>query len=191
MVSAPATARSLGARASEWEMVVGLEVHCELQTATKLFCGCPNVFGAAPNTNVCTVCLGLPDRCRCSTAKPSSWPCALVSRCTVRRPSIFHRKNYFYPDQAKDYQISQYDQPINLTGWLELPGGQRVGIVRAHLEEDTGKTTHVGAGGRIVDADHSLVDYNRSGVPLVEIVSEPDMRSSAEARAMGPSCGGC
>ena len=106
----------------------------------------------------------------------------LALHCSIR-PSIFHRKNYFYPDQAKDYQISQYDQPINLTGWLELPGGQRVGIVRAHLEEDTGKTTHVGAGGRIVDADHSLVDYNRSGVPLVEIVSEPDMRSSAEARA--------
>ncbi len=165
-------------------MVVGLEVHCELQTATKLFCGCPNVFGAAPNTNVCTVCLGLPGSLPVLNrqAVELAMRIGLALHCSIR-PSIFHRKNYFYPDQAKDYQISQYDQPINLTGWLELPGGQRVGIVRAHLEEDTGKTTHVGAGGRIVDADHSLVDYNRSGVPLVEIVSEPDMRSSAEARA--------
>jgi aspartyl-tRNA(Asn)/glutamyl-tRNA(Gln) amidotransferase subunit B len=98
-------------------------------------------------------------------------------------PSVFHRKNYFYPDMPKDYQISQYDRPINVAGWLALPGGQRVGITRAHLEEDTGKTTHVGGGGRIHDADHSLVDYNRAGVPLVETVSEPDLRSADEARS--------
>ena len=108
--------------------------------------------------------------------------------CEIR-PSIFHRKNYFYPDMPKDYQISQYDEPINVDGWLELPDGDRVGIERAHMEEDTGKTTHVGGGGRIHDADHSLVDYNRAGVPLVEIVSAPDIRSADQARPTSPSCG--
>jgi aspartyl-tRNA(Asn)/glutamyl-tRNA(Gln) amidotransferase subunit B len=98
-------------------------------------------------------------------------------------PSLFHRKNYFYPDMPKDYQISQYDEPINVDGWLELPEGTPVGIVRAHIEEDTGKTTHVGGGGRIHDAEHSLVDYNRAGVPLVEIVTAPDLRSADDARA--------
>jgi aspartyl-tRNA(Asn)/glutamyl-tRNA(Gln) amidotransferase subunit B len=102
--------------------------------------------------------------------------------CEIQ-PSTFARKNYFYPDQAKDYQISQYDLPLNSDGWLELPDGFRVGVTRAHMEEDTGKLTHVGAGGRITAADHALVDYNRSGVPLVEIVSEPDIRSAAQARA--------
>jgi aspartyl-tRNA(Asn)/glutamyl-tRNA(Gln) amidotransferase subunit B len=102
--------------------------------------------------------------------------------CTAQR-SIFHRKNYFYPDMPKDYQISQYDEPINVDGWLELPDGSRVGIERAHMEEDTGKTTHVGGGGRIHEAGYSLVDYNRAGVPLVEIVSRPDIRSAAQARA--------
>jgi aspartyl-tRNA(Asn)/glutamyl-tRNA(Gln) amidotransferase subunit B len=102
--------------------------------------------------------------------------------CEIR-PSTFHRKNYFYPDMPKDYQISQYDEPINVGGWLELPDGDRIGIVRAHIEEDTGKTTHVGGGGRIGSADYSLIDYNRAGVPLVEIVSEPDIRSAAGARA--------
>ena len=102
--------------------------------------------------------------------------------CEIR-PSVFARKNYFYPDQAKDYQISQYDLPLNADGWLELPDGSRVGVTRAHMEEDTGKLTHVGASGRINAADHALVDYNRSGVPLVEIVSEPDIRSAAQARA--------
>jgi aspartyl-tRNA(Asn)/glutamyl-tRNA(Gln) amidotransferase subunit B len=102
--------------------------------------------------------------------------------CDIR-PSVFARKNYFYPDQAKDYQISQYDLPLNAEGWLDLPDGFRVGVTRAHMEEDTGKLTHIGASGRINAAQHALVDYNRSGVPLVEIVSEPDMRTSAQARA--------
>ena len=106
----------------------------------------------------------------------------LALHCEIR-PSTFSRKNYFYPDQAKDYQISQYDLPLNSDGWLELPDGFRVGVTRAHMEEDTGKLTHVGASGRINAANHALVDYNRSGVPLVEIVSEPDIRSSAQARA--------
>src|SRR5215472_8198230 len=102
--------------------------------------------------------------------------------CTVQ-PSIFHRKNYFYPDMPKDYQVSQYDIPINTSGWLELPNTKRVGIERAHMEEDTGKTTHVGGGGRIHEAGYSLVDYNGAGVPLVEIVSRPDLRGAAGARA--------
>src|SRR2546423_8319404 len=167
-----------------WEMVIGLEVHCELSTDTKLFCGCRNMFGDEPNTNICPVCLGLPGSLPVINRRAVEFAMriGLALHCTVQS-SIFHRKNYFYPDIPKDYQVSQYDIPINTTGWLELPSGKRVGIVRAHMEEDTGKTTHVGGGGRIHEADHSLVDYNRSGVPLVEIVSEPDMRSSEEARA--------
>jgi aspartyl-tRNA(Asn)/glutamyl-tRNA(Gln) amidotransferase subunit B len=168
----------------EWETVIGLEVHCELATTTKLFCGCRNAFGDDPNTNVCPVCLGLPGSLPVLNARAVELAMRIGAalHCEIR-PSSFARKNYFYPDQAKDYQISQYDEPINLGGWLELPGGQRVGVTRAHLEEDTGKLTHVGAGGRIDSAHHALVDYNRSGVPLVEIVSEPDIRSAAQARA--------
>ena len=169
---------------SEWETVIGLEVHCELKTETKLFCGCPNSFGEDPNTSVCPVCLGLPGSLPVLNRMAVEYAMRIGTalHCTIQA-SQFHRKNYFYPDMPKDYQISQYDVPINADGWLELPGGQRVGIVRAHLEEDTGKTTHVGGGGRIHDAAHSLVDYNRSGVPLVEIVSAPDMRTAEEARA--------
>ena len=169
---------------SEWETVIGLEVHAELATATKLFCGCPNRFGDEPNTNVCPVCLGLPG----SLPVINEGAVELAVRlgralgCDVRR-SVFARKNYFYPDMPKDYQISQYDLPINNDGSLELPSGQRIGIERAHLEEDTGKSTHVGGGGRITDAGYSLVDYNRAGVPLVEIVSRPDIGSSEQARA--------
>jgi aspartyl-tRNA(Asn)/glutamyl-tRNA(Gln) amidotransferase subunit B len=166
-----------------WEMVVGLEVHCELKTVSKLFCGCPNMFGDEPNTNVCPVCLGLPGSLPVLNARAVELAMAIGTalNCEIR-PSTFHRKNYFYPDQAKDYQISQYDEPINVNGYLDLPDGTRVGIERAHMEEDTGKTTHAGTSGRIHGADYSLVDYNRSGVPLVEIVSRPDMRSSAQAR---------
>ena len=167
-----------------WETVVGLEVHSELRTATKLFCGCRNAFGDDPNTNVCPVCLGLPGSLPVlnQQAVELAMRVGLALHCDVRR-SIFHRKNYFYPDMPKDYQISQYDEPINVDGWLELPDGQRVGIVRAHLEEDTGKTTHVGGSGRIHGAAYSLVDYNRAGVPLVEIVSHPDVRSAEQARS--------
>jgi aspartyl-tRNA(Asn)/glutamyl-tRNA(Gln) amidotransferase subunit B len=167
-----------------WETVVGLEVHCELATATKLFCGCRNAFGEEPNTNVCPVCLGLPGSLPVLNrqAVELAMRIGAALHCEVR-PSIFHRKNYFYPDMPKDYQISQYDEPINVGGWLDLPDGSRVGITRAHLEEDTGKTTHVGESGRIHGADHALVDYNRAGVPLVEIVSEPDIRSPEQASA--------
>src|SRR3989440_9625092 len=169
---------------TDWEVVVGLEVHCELQTDTKLFCGCPNRFGAEPNTNVCPVCLGLPGSLPVLNRRAVEFAMRIGAalHCTVQ-PSIFHRKNYFYPDMPKDYQVSQYDEPINVAGWLEPPTGKRVGIERAHMEEDTGKSTHVGATGRIHEATHSLVDYNRAGVPLVEIVSRPDMRSADEARA--------
>jgi len=166
-----------------WETVIGLEVHCELRTETKLFCWCRNAFGDEPNTDVCPVCLGLPGSLPVLNRQAVEYAIRIGTalHCQVQ-PSLFHRKNYFYPDMPKDYQISQYDVPINVDGWLDLPSGGRVGIVRAHMEEDTGKTTHIGGGGRIHEAGHSLVDYNRAGVPLVEIVSAPDMRSAEEAR---------
>jgi aspartyl-tRNA(Asn)/glutamyl-tRNA(Gln) amidotransferase subunit B len=169
---------------SDWETVIGLEVHCELATKTKLFCGCRNAFGDEPNVNICPICVGLPGSLPAlnEQAVELAMRIGAALHCDIR-PSVFARKNYFYPDQAKDYQISQYDLPLNADGWLELPDGFRVGVTRAHMEEDTGKLTHVGASGRINAADHALVDYNRSGVPLVEIVSEPDMRTSAQARA--------
>jgi aspartyl-tRNA(Asn)/glutamyl-tRNA(Gln) amidotransferase subunit B len=170
--------------AQGWEMVIGLEVHCELATRTKLFCGCPNAFGDEPNTNVCPVCLGLPGSLPVLNrhAVELAMRIGTALHCEIR-PSTFHRKNYFYPDMPKDFQISQYDAPINTGGRLELPDGSTVGIERAHLEEDTGKTTHIGGTGRIGGADYALVDYNRAGVPLVEIVSAPDVRSAAQARA--------
>jgi len=168
---------------SGWEPVIGLEVHCELMTRTKLFCGCRNAFGDEPNTNTCPVCLGLPGSLPVlnAGAVELAMRIGLALHCEIR-PSLFHRKNYFYPDMPKDYQISQYDEPINVDGWLELPDGSRVRIERAHLEEDTGKTSHLGGGGRIHDAAFSLVDYNRAGVPLVEIVSAPDIYSADQAR---------
>ena len=167
-----------------WELVVGLEVHCELMTKTKIFCSCPNEFGSEPNTNVCPVCLGLPGSLPVlnETAVEYAIRIGTALNCTVL-PSIFHRKNYFYPDMPKDYQVSQYDQPMNANGFLELPNGTVIGIERAHMEEDTGKSTHVGGSGRIQGADYSLVDYNRAGVPLVEIVSRPDIRNADDAKA--------
>src|ERR1019366_2676157 len=167
-----------------WEMVVGLEVHTELLTKSKLFCGCENHFGAEPNTNICPVCLGLPGSLPVLNREAVEFAMriGMSLHCTIA-PSTFHRKNYFYPDQSKDYQISQYDLPINSGGYLDLPDGSRVSIERAHMEEDTGKSTHLGGTGRLAGADSSLVDYNRCGVPLVEIVSGPDIRSSVQARA--------
>ncbi len=167
-----------------WETVVGLEVHVELATETKLFCGCRNAFGSEPNTNVCPVCLGLPGSLPVinRTAVEYAMRLGRALGCRVE-PSTFARKNYFYPDMPKDYQVTQFDQPTNVEGYLDLPTGQRVGIERAHIEEDTGKSTHVGGGGRIHEAGHSLVDYNRAGVPLVEIVGKPDLRSGEDAKA--------
>ncbi len=170
---------------TNWEPVIGLEVHVELATATKLFCGCRNEFGAEPNTNVCPVCLGLPGSLPVLNEKAVELALRLGEALQFTMPpqSIFHRKNYFYPDMPKNFQTSQYDEPICLAGEIEVDG-VRVRITRAHLEEDTGKSMHVGGGGgRIHGADHSLVDYNRAGVPLLEIVSEPDIFSAEQARA--------
>ncbi len=167
-----------------WEMVCGLEVHCELRTRTKMFCSCPNEFGSEPNTNVCPVCLGLPGSLPVLNAQAVELAIRIGTALSCEiRPSVFARKNYFYPDMPKDYQVSQYDKPINVDGFLDLPDGSRVGIERAHMEEDTGKSSHAGGSGRISNSTHSLVDYNRSGVPLVEIVSRPDLRSAEQARA--------
>jgi aspartyl-tRNA(Asn)/glutamyl-tRNA(Gln) amidotransferase subunit B len=171
-----------------WEPVIGIEVHVELATESKMFCGCAVSFGDEPNTNVCPVCLGLPGALPVPNRKAIEWIMAigLALGCEVSERSVFHRKNYFYADLPKNYQISQFDVPVCHDGHLEVTLDGRttsVGIERAHMEEDTGKSTHVGDGGRIHAATSTLLDFNRSGVPLVEIVSRPDIRSAGEARA--------
>jgi aspartyl-tRNA(Asn)/glutamyl-tRNA(Gln) amidotransferase subunit B len=171
-----------------WEPVIGIEVHVELATRSKMFCGCAVEFGAEPNTRVCPVCLGLPGALPVPNRTAIEWIMAigLALNCAVSERSVFHRKNYFYADLPKNYQISQFDIPVCRDGYLDVSVDgetRRVGIERAHMEEDTGKSTHVGAGGRIHAASSTLLDFNRSGVPLVEIVSKPDIRSAAEARA--------
>ena len=165
---------------SRFDPVMGMEVHVELHTATKMFCGCPTAFGAEPNTQVCPVCIGLPGALPVVNRQAVEWAIkiGLALNCSIAPHSRFARKNYFYPDQPKNYQISQYDEPIAHDGYLdvELEDGTtwRVDIERAHMEEDTGKSTHVGsASGRIHGATHSLLDFNRAGVPLIEIVSKP------------------
>jgi aspartyl-tRNA(Asn)/glutamyl-tRNA(Gln) amidotransferase subunit B len=171
-----------------YEAVIGLEIHTELQTRSKMFCSCrADVFGLPPNTAVCPVCLGLPGTLPVPNRKAVEWTIkiALALNCEINRFSQFHRKNYFYPDMPKNYQISQYDYPIGLDGFLEIEtskGVRRIRIHRVHLEEDTGKLVHVGKTGRISEAEYSLVDFNRAGVPLVEIVTEADIRSPEEAR---------
>ena len=170
---------------SDWEIVVGLEVHVELATETKLFSHAPNQFGDDPNTNITPVCLGLPGSLPVLNrrAVELAMTIGIALGCEIQ-PSVFHRKNYFYPDMPKDYQVSQYDQPICIDGALTLPNGTEIGVERAHLEEDAGKTTHLGGeDGRIHGASEALVDYNRAGVPLLEIVSRPDIRSAEDARA--------
>ncbi len=166
-----------------WEMVIGLEVHAELATRTKMFSPAANQFGGEPNTNIHPVCLGLPGTLPVVNRKAVelSIKIGLALNCTVGR-CIWARKNYFYPDMPKDYQISQYDKPLNSDGHLELPSGAVIGIERAHMEEDTGKSTHIGESGRIHDAGYSLVDYNRAGVPLIEIVSRPDITGPEQAK---------
>jgi aspartyl-tRNA(Asn)/glutamyl-tRNA(Gln) amidotransferase subunit B len=166
-----------------WETVIGLEVHVQLLTRSKMFCGCANRFGAEPNTLVCPVCLGLPGALPVPNrrAVELAAQAALALECRVHLRSVFARKNYFYPDLPKGYQISQFESPLSTTGglWIESPerGRTRIGITRLHLEEDAGKSLHDRFPGK------TAVDLNRCGTPLVEIVSEPDMRSPAEARA--------
>jgi len=171
-----------------YETVIGLECHVELSTATKMFCACPNRFGAPPNTNVCPVCLGHPGTLPVTNraAVEGTMTIGVALGCEIAQRSLFHRKNYFYPDMPKNYQISQYDLPLCTTGTLsiEVDGDVRsIGVHRVHLEEDTGQSHHAGTTGRIAEAEYALLDYNRAGVPLVEVVSEPDMRSAEEARA--------
>ncbi|GAA0534070.1 Asp-tRNA(Asn)/Glu-tRNA(Gln) amidotransferase subunit GatB [Saccharopolyspora thermophila] len=171
-----------------FDPVLGLEVHVELSTKTKMFCGCPNSFGAEPNTQVCPVCLGLPGSLPVVNGKAveSAIRIGLALNCQVAEWCRFARKNYFYPDMPKNFQTSQYDEPIVFDGYLDvvLDDGStfRVEIERAHMEEDTGKSLHVGgATGRIHGAEHSLLDYNRAGVPLIEIVTKPIVGAGARA----------
>ena len=173
---------------SEYQAVIGLEVHVELNTRTKMFCACAIDFGGEPNVRTCPVCLGQPGSLPVVNreAVRSAIQLGLALGCDIAPSSQFHRKNYFYPDMPKDYQISQYDIPICADGKLEITtsdGTDTIGITRVHIEEDTGKSVHVGTSGRIHGADYSLVDYNRAGIPLLEIVSEPDVRSAEQAQA--------
>jgi aspartyl-tRNA(Asn)/glutamyl-tRNA(Gln) amidotransferase subunit B len=173
-----------------YEPVIGLETHVELGTRTKMFCGCPTDFGGAPNTRICPVCLGLPGSLPVANkaAIEATIRIGLALNCTIASWCRFARKNYFYPDMPKNYQISQYDEPLCVDGWLdvEVEGATiRIGIERVHLEEDTGKTLHIGgATGRIHGATESLVDYNRAGIPLVEIVTKPVPGTGALAPAV-------
>ncbi|HEU4965801.1 MAG TPA: Asp-tRNA(Asn)/Glu-tRNA(Gln) amidotransferase subunit GatB [Bacilli bacterium] len=172
--STPATAA--------YETVIGLEVHVEMSTASKIFCACSTSFGAPPNTNVCPICLGHPGVLPVLNreALNKAIKASLALNCTIAKESKFDRKNYFYPDSPKAYQISQYDKPVGEHGWIEIEVNgetKRIGITRVHLEEDAGKSSHA------EDGTHTLIDFNRVGVPLIEIVSEPDIRTPEEAKA--------
>lgn len=176
-----------------YDPAMGLEVHVELGTATKMFCGCSTVFGAEPNTQVCPTCLGLPGSMPVvnAVAVESAIRIGLALNCEIAEWCRFARKNYFYPDMPKNFQTSQYDEPIAFDGWTDVevvtddgPRTFRVEVERAHMEEDTGKSTHVGTTGRIHGADYSLVDYNRAGIPLIEIVTRPIVGAREHAPAV-------
>jgi aspartyl-tRNA(Asn)/glutamyl-tRNA(Gln) amidotransferase subunit B len=175
--------------ATSWEPVIGLEIHVQLKTRTKMFCRCSVGFGAGENTQTCPVCLGFPGALPVPNRTAIEWvvKLGLALGCEIAPRAVFARKNYFYPDLPKGYQISQYDLPSCTNGTMVVPlqdGEHEVGIVRAHLEEDAAKNVHVGGrSGRIGGADYTLVDYNRGGTPLVEIVTAPDLRSAEEARS--------
>jgi aspartyl-tRNA(Asn)/glutamyl-tRNA(Gln) amidotransferase subunit B len=171
------------ATATQYEVVIGIEVHVQLNTATKLFSSAPNQFGSQPNQNTTAVCVALPGVLPVlnGQALESAVRIGLALNCDIASYTKFDRKQYFYPDLPKAYQISQYDYPVAERGTLTLPNGKVVRITRAHLEEDAGKLVHQGADG-LAGSTHSLVDLNRAGAPLVEIVSEPDLRSAEEAR---------
>src|SRR5580765_6821969 len=172
----------------EWEPVIGLEIHVQLKTRTKMFCSCEAGYGGEPNTRTCPVCLAFPGALPVPNEAAVEWTIKLghALNCRIAEHAVFHRKNYFYPDNPKGYQISQYDEPLCIDGSFVVPapdGDTEVGIVRAHLEEDAAKTIHVGgATGRIVGSAHSNVDFNRGGTPLVEIVTQPDLRSADDAK---------
>ncbi len=173
-----------------YEQVIGVECHVELKTATKMFCGCPNEFGGEPNTKICPTCLGLPGALPVPNRKAIEHmiTVGVAFESRIGGSSKFDRKNYFYPDMPKDYQISQYDMPLAIGGtvpyWMEDGTLRQCRLTRIHLEEDTGKSTHAGSGdGRIAGSDYSLIDFNRAGVPLMECVSEPDLHSAQEATA--------
>ena len=173
---------------TDYQAVIGLETHIELHTRSKMFCGCAVSFGEEPNTNTCPVCLGLPGALPVPNeeAIEGILHIGAALNCELTEHSLFYRKNYFYPDLPKNYQISQYTYPLCIGGYLdvEVDGEEtRVGITRVHMEEDTGKSRHLGEAGRIHDAGDVLLDFNRSGVPLVEIVTEPEIHSAAQARA--------
>ncbi len=172
----------------DYEAVIGLEIHVELLTESKMFCSCSaRSFGMEPNTFTCPVCLGFPGSLPVINKKAVEYTMriALALNCEIPEFTQFHRKNYFYPDMPKNYQISQYDYPIGVNGYLEIDMGdykKKVGIERVHLEEDTGKLIHIGGSGRISGAEYSLVDFNRAGIPLVEIVTRPDISTPEEAK---------
>jgi len=176
----------MAVEAKQYEAVIGLEIHVEFLTKSKMFCGSAVTFGEEPNTHTCPICLGMPGTLPVANKKAIEYlvMIGVALNCTINEFCQFHRKNYFYPDMPKDYQISQYDTPVASNGHLDIEVGgakRTIGITRAHMEEDTGKLLHSSKSGRLHEAKHSVVDFNRAGTPLGEIVTEPDVRSSEEA----------